>query len=90
MKRKSEESSDKDEIPEFFLDKEEKNEQSKEKVPSSISSVKKKLSFKKPSGLLNKQPKIHVFDIFNHHNLVTWNVYTTAVACVVQHQSLRI
>ena len=34
MKRKSEESSDKDEIPEFFLDKEEKNEQSKEKVPS--------------------------------------------------------
>ena len=47
MKRKSEESSDKDEIPEFFLDKEEKNEQSKEKVPSSTSSAKKKLSFKK-------------------------------------------
>ena len=57
MKRESQESSDKDEIPEFFLDKEEKNDQSKEKVSSSASSVKKKLLFKKPSGLLNKQHK---------------------------------
>ena len=57
MKSKSEESSDKDEIPEFFVDKEEKNDQPKEKVSSSVSSVKKKLLFKKPSGLLNKQHK---------------------------------
>ena len=57
MKRESEESSDKDEIPEFFLDKEEKNDQPKEKVSSSASSVKKKLLFKKPSALLNKQHK---------------------------------
>ena len=57
MKRESQESSDNDEIPEFFLDKEEKNDQSKEKVSSSASSVKKKLLFKKPSGLLNKQHK---------------------------------
>jgi tetratricopeptide (TPR) repeat protein len=57
MKRESKESSDKDEIPEFFLDKEEKNDRPKEKVSSSASSVKKKLLFKKPSGLLNKQHK---------------------------------
>ena len=41
MKRESKESSDKDEIPEFFLDKEEKNDQPKEKVSSNTSSVKK-------------------------------------------------
>ena len=42
MKRESEESSDKDEIPEFFLDKEEKNEQPKEKI-TSASTVKNKM-----------------------------------------------
>ena len=46
MKRESEESSGKDEIPEFFLDKEEKDDQPKEKASSSASSVKKKLLFK--------------------------------------------